>query len=108
MSKETPKLIHHALNTTSKLIDSDTSISTIDLNLLENLNTNQSLNYLKLEKNLDEIESNVKLLQSLESEFLGYSQELLQIENKVAMLENLINELNSWSQELEALRKPNV
>lgn len=65
MSKETPKLIHHALNTASKLVDSDTSISTIDLNLLENLNTNQSLNYLKLEKNLDDIESNIKLLQSL-------------------------------------------
>lgn len=65
MSKETPKLIHHALNTASKLIDSDTGISTIDLNLLENLNTNQSLNYLKLEKNLDEAESNIKLLKSL-------------------------------------------
>ena len=50
MSKETPKLISNALKITSKLIESDTNISTIDLNLLENLNTNQSLNYIKLEK----------------------------------------------------------
>lgn len=108
MTKETPKLIHHALNTASKLIDSDTGISTIDLNLLENLNTNQSLNYLKLEKNLDEAESNIKLLKSLDEEFSGYSQELLQIENKIAVLEDVINEMNDWSRELEALNKSNV
>ncbi|KHC82340.1 hypothetical protein W5Q_01412 [Candida albicans SC5314] len=65
MSKETPKLISNALKITSKLIESDTNISTIDLNLLENLNTNQSLNYIKLEKNMNEIEANAKHLQIL-------------------------------------------
>ncbi|AOW27154.1 hypothetical protein MG5_01517 [Candida albicans P57072] len=104
MSKETPKLISNALKITSKLIESDTNISTIDLNLLENLNTNQSLNYIKLEKNMNEIEANAKHLQILKSEFTGYTQELLQIENKVAILEDIISELDTWTKELENIK----
>lgn len=63
--KETPKLINRALNVASKLVESDTNVSTIDLNMLENLNTNQSLNYIKLEKNLDQLELNANQLQQL-------------------------------------------
>lgn len=65
MSKDTPKLVEHALTTLSKVIESDTNISTIDLNLLENLNTNQSLNYIKLENNLNDLEANGKHLELL-------------------------------------------
>lgn len=123
MSKETPKLINNALKITSKLVESDTNISTIDLNLLENLNTNQSLNYIKLEKNMNEIEANAKHLQilsmyyclviwsctvctnfAIDSEFTGYTQELLQIENKVAILEDIISELDNWTRELENIK----
>lgn len=60
--KNTPKLVHHGLNLASKLIETDTEVSTIDLNLLENLNTNQSLNYIKLEENLNALEKNSKNL----------------------------------------------
>ena len=65
MSKDTPKLVEQALTTLSKVVESDTNVSTIDLNLLENLNTNQSLNYIKLENNLNELEANGKHLEVL-------------------------------------------
>lgn len=60
--KNTPKLVHHGLSLASKLIETDTEVSTIDLNLLENLNTNQSLNYIKLEEKLNALEKNSKNL----------------------------------------------
>ncbi|KAI5901993.1 hypothetical protein K4G60_g1132 [Candida parapsilosis] len=122
MSKDTPKLVEHALTTLSKVIESDTNISTIDLNLLENLNTNQSLNYIKLENNLNDLEANgkhLKLLSMLESEryanmmkeilltlaseeeFDQHANLLVDIEKKVMRLEEIVNELNSWSKELE-------
>lgn len=122
MSKDTPKLVEHALTTLSKVIGSDTNISTIDLNLLENLNTNQSLNYIKLENNLNDLEANgkhLKLLSMLEleryanmmkeilltlaseEEFDQHANLLVDIEKKVMRLEEIVNELNSWSKELE-------
>lgn len=61
--KDTAKLVNHGLNTLSKLMESDTEISTIDLNLLENLNTNQSLNYIKLELKLNALEKDSETLQ---------------------------------------------
>lgn len=54
--RDTPKLIANALQLTSQIVESDTEVSLIDLNLLENLNTNQSLNYIKLEQMLDSLE----------------------------------------------------
>ena len=48
MSKDTPKLVNHGLNALSQLIESDNYALLVDLNLIENLNTNQSLNYIKL------------------------------------------------------------
>lgn len=61
--KDTGKLVNHGLNTLSKLVESDTEISTIDLNLLENLNTNQSLNYIQLEQNLNMLDKDTETLQ---------------------------------------------
>lgn len=58
--KDTPKLVHNTLRLTSQIIESDTEVSVIDLNLLENLNTNQSLNYIKLEQTLNNLEKNAK------------------------------------------------
>ncbi|CCG21598.1 hypothetical protein CORT_0A12130 [Candida orthopsilosis Co 90-125] len=101
MSKDTPKLVEHALTTLSKVIESDTNISTVDLNLLENLNTNQSLNYIKLENNLNDLEANGKHLELLEKEFDQHSKLLFDIEKKVTKIEAIINELDSWSKELE-------
>lgn len=63
--KDTAKLISHALTTLSNVIEADTDISTIDLNLLENLNTNQSLNYIKLEQNLNVLEKDAERLEQL-------------------------------------------
>lgn len=58
--KDTPRLVHNALNLTSQIVESDTEVSIIDLNLLENLNTNQSLNYIKLEQTLNSLEKNAQ------------------------------------------------
>lgn len=63
--KDSGKLIHHGLNNLLKLIDNDTEISTVDLNLLENLNTNQSLNYIKLEQKLSSLDKNSQTLQAI-------------------------------------------
>ncbi|MDC6271340.1 hypothetical protein PP707_03495 [Acetobacter pasteurianus] len=65
MSKESTRIINQSLDVLSRLVESDTNVSIIDLNLLENLNTNQSLNYIKLEKELEQIEENSKKLVQL-------------------------------------------
>lgn len=100
--KETPKLINHALNRLSKVIDCDTEATTIDLNLLENLNTNQSLNYIKLEQHLNTLEKDAKLLEQLNKEYTGYSKLLEDIECKVEVMEGVANDMDLWSKELEA------
>ncbi|KAG7664703.1 uncharacterized protein J8A68_001800 [[Candida] subhashii] len=101
VSKETNKLINHSLNLTSKLIESDTNVSIIDLNMLENLNTNQSLNYIKLEQNLNQLELNSNHLKQLKSEFNNHLIELNYIEDKILIIEDLINEINKWSIDLQ-------
>lgn len=63
---DTTRLIRHALNQSLKLVESDTEVSTIDVNLLGNLNTNQSLNYIKLEQHLNSLELDSKKLLALE------------------------------------------
>lgn len=63
--KDSTKHISHSLNILSKLIESDTEVSTIDLNIIENLNTNQSLNYIKLEQKLNNLDNNAKSLEEL-------------------------------------------
>ena len=63
--KDSTRYIGNSLNILSRLVDSDTDVSTIDLNIIENLNTNQSLNYIKLEQNLNNLESNANSLEEL-------------------------------------------
>ncbi|ABN64210.2 hypothetical protein PICST_34764 [Scheffersomyces stipitis CBS 6054] len=100
-SRDTPKLANYVLNTLSKLIESDTEISTIDLNLLENLNTNQSLNYIKLEQNLNVLDKNAHKLEQLQTEFSCYRQILDDIETKITKIDKIAKELDLWSKELE-------
>lgn len=63
--KDSTKYIGNSLNVLSRLVESDTEISTIDLNIIENLNTNQSLNYIKLEQQLNKLENNAHSLEDL-------------------------------------------
>lgn len=100
-SKDTSKLTNHSLNVLSKLIDSDTQVSTIDLNLLENLNVNQSLNYIKLENNLNQIEKNSELLKGINDEYERYRKFIDDIERESKILEGLVEDMDEWSKELE-------
>lgn len=54
--KDSNQLISNSLFLLSQLMDSDTEAVIVDLNLLENLNTNQSLNYIKLDQYFTNIE----------------------------------------------------
>lgn len=52
------------------VIDKDTYLLNIDLNLLENLNTNQNLNYIKLENNLLQLQERGQALESLNGQII--------------------------------------
>lgn len=99
--RDSARLISHALNLTSQLVESDTEVSTIDLNLLENLNTNQLLNYIKLEQGLNSIEKNACHLTQLTNEFRAYQKQLEHIEQQVDAIAGITKELDVWSKELE-------
>ncbi|QWW21919.1 hypothetical protein CA7LBN_000665 [Candidozyma auris] len=101
MSKDTQKLAGYALNQAVKLMESDTQVSTIDMNLLVNLNTNQSLNYIKLEQDLNEIEESTKKSQALQEEFESLRLDLNHIERQVDVMSEIIKELDGWTKELE-------
>lgn len=99
--KETPKLINSALHSLSKVIEADTEATTIDLSLLSNLNTNQSLNYIKLEQHLNSIEKDATRLQALNTEYNGYRDMLTDIEANVDKMEAITRDLDLWSKEVE-------
>lgn len=101
MLKDTQKLAGYALNQAVKLMESDTQVSTIDMNLLVNLNTNQSLNYIKLEQDLNEIEESTKKSQALQEEFELLRLDLNHIERQVDVMCEIIKELDGWTKELE-------
>lgn len=101
MLKDTQKLAGYALNQALKLMESDTQVSTIDMNLLVNLNTNQSLNYIKLEQDLNEIEDSTKKSQALQEEFELLRLDLNHIERQVDVMAEIIKELDGWTKELE-------
>ena len=54
--KDSSQLISNSFFLLSQLMDSDTEAAVVDLNLLENLNTNQSLNYIKLDQYFTDLE----------------------------------------------------
>lgn len=62
---KTAKLTSHALDLATKIVENDTDATTVDLNLLENLNTNQSLNYIKLEQSLSSLDTSSRKLETM-------------------------------------------
>lgn len=98
---DTSRLIRHALNQSLRLVESDTEVSTIDVNLLANLNTNQSLNYIKLEQHLNSLEVDSKKLLVLEEELVLLVNDLDHIEKQVDTLREVAGELDQWSKEIE-------
>lgn len=97
----TSQLITKALAQSRKIVDSDTEVSTIDLNLLANLNTNQSLNFIKLESQLAAIEKKVHHREALGAEIAVLKEDLSHIERNVALLGELVSELDQWSRDTE-------
>lgn len=100
MAANNQKIINLGLNTLSKLIDSDTETTLIDLQLLYNLNTNQALNYIKLSHLLDTLQENQQKLASQGQEFSNIGKVLEDIGTKVDKLEVITQELDDWSVEL--------
>lgn len=101
----TAKLVGRALTQARKLVESDTEVSTIDLNLLRNLNTNQSLNYIKLESQLTSLEKDAEQREALTQELHSLEDELTLIEKSVALLGELVEELDQWSREVARERE---
>ena len=101
----TAKLVGRALTQARKLVESDTEVSTIDLNLLGNLNTNQSLNYIKLESQLTSLEKDAEQREALTQELHSLEDELTLIEKSVALLGELVEELDQWSREVARERE---
>lgn len=83
------KLIAHALSNFKKVIEADTDVSVLDLNLLENLNTNQFLNYIKLEQDISILEAESEKAELLDAEFNLLLEDLSHIEKQVETLNQL-------------------
>lgn len=98
---DTAKLIRHALSQSLKMVDSDTEVTTIDINLLTNLNTNQSLNYIKLVQHLDSMEEDTAKLLVMDEEMRLLMKDLDHIEKQVDALCEVTGELDQWSKEVE-------
>lgn len=107
MSKDTPKLVNQGLNALSQVIENDTYSLIVDLNLLENLNTNQSLNYIKLENNLLQLQERGQALEAMSDQLNHYDGTLSQIEAAVTLMETVIAELDTLTSELKRNPSPN-
>lgn len=83
------KLIAHALSSFKKVIEADTDVSTLDLNLLENLNTNQFLNYIKLVQDISTLEAESEKAELLDAEFKLLLDDLSHIEKQLDTLNQL-------------------
>lgn len=100
--KDTGRLVAHALALAHKVIDADTEVSTIDLALLSNLNTNQFLNYIKLDQDLEVLELESEKMAGWGKEMALLAEDLTQIERQVEALAGVTDELAAWSDELLA------
>ncbi|OBA23290.1 hypothetical protein METBIDRAFT_37960 [Metschnikowia bicuspidata var. bicuspidata NRRL YB-4993] len=103
--KDTGRLVAHALTLAQKVVDADTEVSTIDLQLLSNLNTNQFLNYINLDQQLSTLEQDTEKLAVYKQEVVLLTLDLDQIERQVDALMNVTNELLSWCNELAATKQ---
>ncbi|GEQ68075.1 hypothetical protein JCM33374_g1741 [Metschnikowia sp. JCM 33374] len=104
-SKDTGKLIAHAIASTQKVVDADTEVSTIDLALLANLNTNQFLNYIKLDQQLGSLEEDTAKMTAWKKEADSLTGELDHIENQVDALVAVTDELSAWCDEIAGLEE---
>lgn len=98
---DSSRLIAHGLSSFKKVIEADTAVSTIDLNLLENLNTNQFLNYIKLEQDMSVLESESERAELLEAEYNLLLEDLSHIEQQVDKLSQISREALIWVEHLE-------
>lgn len=98
--RDTAKAINSTLHLALKLAESDTEVSTIDLDLLINLNTNQSLNYIKLEQDLGQLEKETEKSQALKEEFQLLKDDISHLERQAQALSELTDELDRWSEEV--------
>lgn len=98
--KDTGRLVAHALALAQKVVDSDTEVSTIDLQLLANLNTNQFLNYIKLDQQLGSLEQDAEKLVIYSQEAALLIADLDQIERQVDSLVAVTDELLAWCSEI--------
>lgn len=96
---ESGRLVAHALAQAQAVIEADTQVSTVDLRLLENLNTNQFLNYIKLEKDLDALELDSRQMALLKTEVDELKADLAHIEKQTAELVAVTAELRAWLKE---------
>lgn len=101
MSRDTGPLIGRALSLAQRLVESDTEVSTVDLNLLTNLNTNQLLNYIKLEQHLTTLETSAEKASALHEELASLVGDLNSIERQVGTLKALAAELDQYTQEMK-------
>lgn len=98
---DSSRLIAHGLSSFKKVIEADTDVSTIDLNLIENLNTNQFLNYIKLEQDISVLESESERADLLEAEFKLLLEDLSKIETQVDKLNQISREALIWVEHIE-------
>lgn len=101
MSRDTPKLVNQGLNALSQIVENDNYSLVIDLNLIENLNTNQSLNYIKLEANLNQISETSQHIRQLKAQFNEYDKMLDDIDAAVGNIEAVVQELDVLTKELK-------
>lgn len=100
--RDTGRLVAHALALAQKVVDSDTEVSTIDLQLLANLNTNQFLNYIKLDQQLGTLEQDTEKMALFKQEAVLLMKDLDQIENQVDSLVAITEELLGWCTDILA------
>lgn len=99
--KDTERLVGYALSQALKVVECDTEASTVDLNLLSNLNTNQSLNYIKLEQQFTSMEKDANKMRAMKEELTLLLQDLDHIEKQADALGQVTLELDLWSKEIE-------
>ncbi|KAM9892936.1 hypothetical protein OXX80_009126 [Metschnikowia pulcherrima] len=101
-SKDTARMVTHALTSAQKVVDADTEVSTTDLALLSNLNTNQFLNYIKLDQQLGALEKDTQKMVAAKTEVASLLADLDHIEKQVDALVAVVGELDAWCSELES------
>ena len=106
------ELIKESIANLTKIIENDTDISLIDLNLIQQLNTQKTLNLMKVETKLDQILNESKQITQINEELVGTLDKLNTLEGQINSLEQIAKEMDEWSKELQVkarrIRKKNT